>query len=54
MINSVFYSPEFKINLKPLAKKYFTLKQSIKSLEEDLIKNPYLGESYGEKIYKIR
>lgn len=54
MNNSVSYSPEFKNNLKPLAKKYFTLKQSIKSLEEDLIINPYLGESYGEKIYKVR
>lgn len=54
MNNSVIYSPEFKTNLKPLAKKYFTLKQSIKYLEENLIVNPYLGEAYGDKIYKVR
>lgn len=54
MNNSVFYSPEFKNNLKPLAKKYFSLKRNIKFLEEKLIENPYLGESYGEKIYKVR
>lgn len=54
MINYVIYSPEFKNSLKPLAKKYFTLKQSIKSLEENLLKNPYLGEAYGDKIYKVR
>lgn len=54
MNNSVIYSPEFKTNLKPLAKKYFTLKQNIKHLEENLIVNPYLGEAYGDKIYKVR
>ncbi len=54
MSNSLLYSPEFKNNLKPLAKKYFSLKKSIKFLEEKLIENPYLGESYGEKIYKVR
>jgi len=54
MNNSVSYSFEFKNNLKPLAKKYFTLKESIKILEEKLIEDPYLGEFYGEKIYKVR
>jgi mRNA-degrading endonuclease RelE of RelBE toxin-antitoxin system len=54
MNNSVIYSPEFRKNLKPLAKKYNTLKDSVKSLETELIKNPRLGESYGDKIYKVR
>jgi len=54
MTNTVHYSPEFKKTLKPLSKKYTTLKDSIKSLENTLIKNPFAGESYGDKIYKIR
>lgn len=54
MNNSVIYSPEFKKNLKPLAKKYITLKDSVKSLEMALVKNPHLGEAYGDKIYKVR
>src|ERR1700748_2308283 len=54
MNNSVIYSPEFYKNLKPLAKKYLTLKESVKSLETALIQNPHLGESYGDNIYKVR
>ncbi len=54
MNNSVIYSPEFKKNLKPLAKKYSTLKDSVKSLETAVIKDPHLGEAYGDKIYKVR
>ena len=54
MTNIVQYSPEFKKTLKPLAKKYTTLKDSVKSLENALIKDPFAGEAYGDKIYKIR
>ena len=54
MTNTVIYSPEFKTKLKPLAKKYSTIKDSVLSLEQALSKNPYLGESYGDKIYKVR
>lgn len=50
----VLYSPEFKRALKPLAKKYFTLKASLKALQSDLCKNPHLGDSYGDGIFKIR
>ncbi len=39
---------------KPLAKKYFSIKEAIKTLETDLIISPFLGESYGDGIYKIR
>ena len=54
MNNTVVYSPEFKKKLKPLSKKYLTLKESIKSLEDTLINNPSLGDAYGDKIYKFR
>ena len=54
MNNTVHPSPEFKRTLKPLTKKYHTLKQTIQQLEEDLIDNPYLSESYGSGIYKVR
>jgi len=54
MTNTAIYSPEFKSKLKPLAKKYLTLKESIRSLEKALIENPYLGDAYGDKIYKVR
>jgi mRNA-degrading endonuclease RelE of RelBE toxin-antitoxin system len=54
MNNIVYYSPEFKRSLKPLAKKYFSLKETIQTLEGDLKLNPYLGESYGDGIYKVR
>jgi len=54
MNNTVRPTPEFKRDLKPLSKKYKTLKQTILQLEHDLITNPYLGESYGRGIYKVR
>lgn len=54
MNNSVKPTPEFKRDLKPLLKKYRTLKETILKLENDLILDPYLGESYGHKIYKVR
>jgi mRNA-degrading endonuclease RelE of RelBE toxin-antitoxin system len=54
MSNTVNPTPEFKRNIKPLAKKYRTLRETIEKLEGDLINNPYLGESYGHGIYKIR
>ena len=54
MNNTIIYSPEFKITLKPLAKKYITLKESIKLLEDALLENPRLGDAYGDKIYKVR
>ncbi len=54
MNNTVNPTPEFKRNIKPLVKKYRTLKETITKLERDLIENPYLGESYGQGIYKVR
>ena len=54
MNNSIKPTPEFKRDLKPLLKKYRTLKETILNLEKALIENPYLGESYGQGIYKVR
>ena len=54
MTSSVTVSHTFKREVKPLAKKYKTLRASVDALIEDLIKNPYLGQSYGNDIYKIR
>lgn len=54
MSNYVQYSNEFKRNLKPLYKKYPTIKENIRTLQLELAKNPYLGEPYGDKIYKVR
>jgi mRNA-degrading endonuclease RelE of RelBE toxin-antitoxin system len=54
MTNKVEVSPEFKRDVKPLAKKYHTLKKSIEDLHENLIKNPYLGDSYGSGMFKVR
>src|SRR3569833_2524656 len=54
MTNKVEVSPEFIRDVKPLAKKYHTLKQSLEDLQEKLVKDPYLGDSYGSGIFKTR
>ena len=54
MTNKVEVSPEFKRDIKPLAKKYSSLKKSIEELHDNLIENPYLGVSYGGGMFKIR
>jgi mRNA-degrading endonuclease RelE of RelBE toxin-antitoxin system len=54
MTNVVEISPEFKRDIKPLAKKYHTLKKSIEDLQKAIIENPYLGVSYGSNMYKVR
>ena len=43
MANIVYYSEEFKKNLKPLAKKYISIKEATKTLEDDLIVNPWIA-----------
>ena len=54
MTNIVVVSPEFKRDIKPLAKKYHTLKHSIENLHNALVENPYLGVPYGNGIFKVR
>jgi mRNA-degrading endonuclease RelE of RelBE toxin-antitoxin system len=54
MTNRVEVSPEFKREIKPLAKKYHTLKASVENLAHELIEDPYLGVAYGNGIFKVR
>lgn len=53
-MNNILFTPEFRRKIKPLAKKYHTLKNNINNLGIELVKNPFLGESYGANLYKIR
>ncbi len=54
MANRVQTIPFFDKKAKRLLKKYPSLASSLIKLEKDLIKNPYMGTSYGANIYKIR
>jgi mRNA-degrading endonuclease RelE of RelBE toxin-antitoxin system len=54
MTNAVIISKTFQREAKDLLKKFHTLKGSIDGLIEKLIDNPYCGEPYGQKIFKIR
>ncbi len=54
MTNTVLTSKNFKKEAKDLIKKFHTLKASIDTLILDLIEDPYSGDPYGNKIYKIR
>lgn len=54
MSNTVRPTSEFKPDLKPLTKKYHTIRETIEQLERELIHNPFLGESYGSGLYKVR
>lgn len=54
MTNKVIISKNFQREAKDLLKKFHTLKESIDGLIDKLIDDPYCGESYGQKIYKIR
>lgn len=47
-------SPEFKKNLKSLAKKYRSIKSDIKEFEEEIFENPLIGDDLGNGIRKIR
>lgn len=44
----------FTISVKPLLKKYPSLKKDLVSLEKDLLVNPKLGTPLGHNAYKIR
>ena len=51
---SVITTPDFLRELKPLAKKYPSLKKELLELSESLSQNPKQGESLGFDAYKIR
>ena len=54
MSNKVIYTPRFARDAKPFIKKYSTFAETLKDLDDELLKEPRLGEPYGSKIYKIR
>ena len=54
MTNTVLSSNTFNRDAKPLLKKYKTLRNSIEKLIDNLIKDPFLGNAYGNDIYKVR
>jgi len=52
--NKVITTAVFARKVKPLLKKYRTLGESLLLLQQELIKNPRSGSSYGANIYKVR
>lgn len=54
MTNTVVASQTFVKDAKALLKKFHTLRTSVDNLILALIDNPYLGDAYGDKIYKVR
>jgi mRNA-degrading endonuclease RelE of RelBE toxin-antitoxin system len=54
MPNNIRLTAFFVKKAKRLVKKYHTLESSLQGLQEELIKNPEIGDNYGSKIYKIR
>ncbi|GHS96376.1 hypothetical protein FACS189421_01360 [Bacteroidia bacterium] len=54
MLYTVETTPHFEREAKRLVKKYFSLKQEIKKLSEQLEKTPDLGSPLGNNVFKIR
>ncbi|MFD0763702.1 type II toxin-antitoxin system RelE/ParE family toxin [Mucilaginibacter lutimaris] len=54
MANKIILTSYFLKKAKRLLKKYHSLGDSLKKLEQTLVANPRTGESYGAGIYKIR
>lgn len=54
MANFVTPTPLFVKKAKRLIKSFPTLENNLEKLEQALITNPALGDSYGANIYKIR
>lgn len=44
----------FSIAVKPLLKRYPSLKKDLWKLEADLVKNPTIGTPLGHGVYKLR
>src|ERR1035437_7900382 len=47
-------TPNFRKELKPLIKKYPSLKMELEQLESELQKNPWFGIPLGNNCYKIK
>lgn len=47
-------TPFFLKDVKPLVKKYPSLRNELAKLEDELLVNPQIGEPLGKDCYKIR
>lgn len=54
MSYSIIPTDNFSREAKQLAKKYRSFKTDLLQLKDDLIKNPLIGTSLGNNVYKIR
>jgi mRNA-degrading endonuclease RelE of RelBE toxin-antitoxin system len=54
MGNFVTPTDSFERKVKRLLKKFQTLQDTLFELEDQLIKNPFLGQKLGNNIYKVR
>jgi mRNA-degrading endonuclease RelE of RelBE toxin-antitoxin system len=54
MSYNIVVSNEFLKRLKPLAKKYPSIKKDLSVLQEELNENPTLGDLIGTNLYKVR
>lgn len=54
MVNKVVLTPFFLKKAEKLIKKFTTLSKNLALIEQELIKNPKLRDSYGSYIYKVR
>ena len=54
MSYSIIATPTFEKDVKKLKKKYSKIKTDISSLVKEIYKNPVIGTSLGENLYKIR
>jgi mRNA-degrading endonuclease RelE of RelBE toxin-antitoxin system len=51
---SIVPTDNFNKEVKQLAKKHRSIKKDLEQLEKDLLKNPVMGKSLGNNVYKIR
>ena len=51
---TVRITKNFKVEVKPLLKKYHSLESDLLKLEKELMLNPKLGTALGKDVYKIR
>jgi len=54
MSYSIIPTDNFNREVKQLAKKHLSLKDDLTQLRANLLKNPTLGKSLGNNVYKIR
>ena len=54
MANRIDYTPIFEKHFKRYSKKFRSLNTELRELENELLKNPQLGEPLGDSLFKIR